>query len=51
MQNQAYQLHMFAVDDPILVKIRDMLNNLDVNVLTPVEALLKLDEIQRLIKQ
>ncbi|MEQ7801726.1 DNA mismatch repair protein MutS [Pedobacter sp. ASV1-7] len=51
VQNQAYQLHMFAVDDPILVQIRDMLNNLDVNVLTPVEALLKLDEIQRLIKQ
>ncbi|TKC58612.1 DNA mismatch repair protein MutS [Pedobacter hiemivivus] len=51
VQNQAYQLHMFAVDDPVLVKIRDMLNNLDVNVLTPVEALLKLDEIQRLIKE
>lgn len=51
VQNQAYQLHMFAVDDPVLIKIRDMLNNLDVNVLTPVEALLKLDEIQRLIKQ
>lgn len=50
VQNQAYQLQMFAVDDPILVKIRDTLNNLDVNVLTPVEALLKLDEIQRLIK-
>lgn len=51
VQNQAYQLHMFAVDDPVLLQIRDMLNNLDVNVLTPVEALLKLDEIQRLIKQ
>lgn len=51
VQNQAYQLQMFAVDDPVLVKIRDSLNNLDVNVLTPVEALLKLDEIQRLIKQ
>jgi len=51
VQNQAYQLHMFAVEDPVLVQIRDMLNNLDVNVLTPVEALLKLDEIQRLIKQ
>jgi DNA mismatch repair protein MutS len=50
VQNQAYQLHMFAIDDPVLVKIRDMLNNLDVNVLTPVEGLLKLDEIQRLIK-
>jgi DNA mismatch repair protein MutS len=50
VQNQAYQLHMFAIDDPVLVKIRDMLNTLDVNILTPVEALLKLDEIQRLIK-
>jgi DNA mismatch repair protein MutS len=51
VQNQAYQLHMFAVEDPVLVKIRDMLNNLDVNILTPVEALMKLDEIHRLIKQ
>jgi DNA mismatch repair protein MutS len=51
VQNQAYQLHMFAVEDPVLVQIRDMLNNLDCNVLTPVEALLKLDEIQRIIKQ
>ena len=50
VQNQAYQLQMFAIDDPVLVKIRDTLNNLDVNTLTPVEALLKLDEIQRLIK-
>ncbi len=50
VQNQAYQLQMFAIDDPVLVKIRDTLNNLDVNALTPVEALLKLDEIQRLIK-
>ena len=51
VQNQAYQLQMFAIDDPVLIKIRDTLNNLDVNVLTPVEALLKLDEIQRIIKQ
>ncbi|SKB44299.1 DNA mismatch repair protein MutS [Sphingobacterium nematocida] len=50
IQKQAYQLQMFAIDDPILEKIRDMLNNLDVNTLTPVEALMKLDEIQRLLK-
>ena len=50
VQNQAYQLQMFAIDDPVLEKIRDMLNNLDVNTLTPVEALMKLDEIQRLLK-
>lgn len=50
MQKQAYQLQMFAIEDPILVKIRDILNTLDVNTLTPVEALMKLDEIQRLLK-
>lgn len=50
IQQQAYQLQMFSIDDPILVKIRDMLNNLDVNTLTPVEALMKLDEIQRVLK-
>ncbi len=50
VQQQAYQLQMFSIDDPALVKIRDMLNNLDVNTLTPVEALMKLDEIQRLLK-
>jgi DNA mismatch repair protein MutS len=50
VQKQAYQLQMFSIDDPMLVKIRDMLNNLDVNTLTPVEALMKLDEIQRLLK-
>ncbi len=50
VQKQAYQLQMFSIDDPVLVKIRDMLNNLDVNTLTPVEALMKLDEIQRVIK-
>jgi len=50
VQKQAYQLQMFSIDDPILVKIRDMLNNLEVNTLTPVEALMKLDEIQRVLK-
>jgi len=50
VQKQAVQMQMFSIDDPVLVKIRDTLNNLDVNTLTPVEALMKLDEIQRLIK-
>ncbi|MNS18161.1 DNA mismatch repair protein MutS [compost metagenome] len=44
------QLNIFSLDDPILIKIRDSLTDLDVNVLTPVEALLKLNEIQKLIK-
>ncbi|MFC4756784.1 DNA mismatch repair protein MutS [Solitalea agri] len=44
------QLNIFSLDDPILIKIRDSLADLDVNVLTPVEALIKLNEIQKLIK-
>lgn len=51
MQKQPVQLQMFSLDDPILVKIRDVLNNLDVNTLTPVEALMKLDEIQKVLKK
>jgi DNA mismatch repair protein MutS len=50
VQKQAVQMQMFSIDDPVLVKIRDMLNNLEVNTLTPIEALMKLDEIQRVIK-
>jgi DNA mismatch repair protein MutS len=50
MQKQAVQLQMFALEDPVLIKIRDVLNNLDVNTLTPVEALMKLDEIQKVVK-
>lgn len=45
-----FQLSMFSIDDPVLVKIRDSVKDLDVNSLTPVEALMKLDEIQKLIK-
>lgn len=50
VQNQALQLQMFAVEDPVLVKVRDILNSIDVNTLTPVEALMKLDDIQRTLK-
>ena len=50
VQKQAVQMQMFSIDDPVLIKIRDMLNNLEVNTLTPIEALMKLDEIQRVIK-
>ncbi len=45
-----FQLNMFSIDDPVLKEIRDNLNGLDVNALTPVEALLKLDAIQKLLK-
>lgn len=50
-RDQSYQLSMFALEDPVLIRIRDSLQNLDVNTLTPVEALLKLNEIQELIRK
>ncbi|MCC6938323.1 MAG: DNA mismatch repair protein MutS [Flavobacteriales bacterium] len=42
------QLSFFQLDDPALQGIRDQLNDLDIDTLTPVEALLKLNEIKRM---
>lgn len=41
------QLSFFQLDDPILEAIRDDLEGLDINTLTPVEALMKLNEIKK----
>jgi DNA mismatch repair protein MutS len=43
------QLSFFQLDDPSLVAIRDVLLQTDINHLTPVEALMKLSEIKRLV--
>ena len=42
------QLSMFQLDDPVLVAIRDQIKGLDINSLTPLEALNKLNEIKRI---
>ena len=47
--NEGYQLSFFQLDDPILSQVRDEIKNLDVNNLTPLEALNKLSEIKRII--
>jgi DNA mismatch repair protein MutS len=44
-----YQLNIFSMDDPRLVKIREILEQVDINTLTPVEALLKLDEMRKML--
>ena len=44
-----YQLSFFQLDDPVLSQVRDEIKNLDVNNLTPLEALNKLSEIRRII--
>ena len=43
------QLSFFKLDDPVLEKIRDELLELDINSLTPVEALMKLNDIKKII--
>lgn len=44
------QMNFFQLDDPILVQIRDEFLHLDINSLTPLEALNKLNDIKRLVK-
>jgi DNA mismatch repair protein MutS len=43
------QLQMFSIDDPVLMDVREKLRMLDINTLSPVEALFKLNEIKQLI--
>lgn len=49
-QRGGMQLSFFQLDDPILCQIRDEILNLDVNNLTPIEALNKLNDIKKIVK-
>ncbi|MBR5373846.1 MAG: DNA mismatch repair protein MutS [Paludibacteraceae bacterium] len=46
---EAVQLSLFQLDDPILEAVRDEINHLDINNLTPIEALNKLNEIKKIV--
>jgi DNA mismatch repair protein MutS len=45
------QLSMFQLNDPVLIAIKDQLQSLDLNTLSPIEALLKLNELKKLFEQ
>ena len=49
LKQEDLQLSIFNLDDPILEEIRDEIINLDINTLTPVEALMKLNEIKKMV--
>ncbi|MDD2512678.1 MAG: DNA mismatch repair protein MutS [Proteiniphilum sp.] len=49
-KREGYQLSFFQLDDPILSQVRDEILHLDVNNLTPLEALNKLNEIKKIVK-
>lgn len=48
---EGLQLSFFQLDDPVLKQIRDQLLDINIDNLTPVEALNKLDSIKRLLKK
>lgn len=47
--NNEMQLSFFNLDDPLLEQIKEEIVNIDINTLTPVEALMKLNEIKRML--
>lgn len=48
--NDVTQLNFFQLDDPVLSQVRDEILGLDINNLTPVEALNKLNDIKKIVK-
>ena len=44
-----YQMNMFQTDDPMFIELKKALNQVDINSITPVEALLKLQNMKKLI--
>lgn len=44
------QLSMFQLDDPVMANIRTQLEQIDLNTISPIEALLKLNEIKKILK-
>lgn len=47
---EGFQMSFFQLDDPILCQVRDEILNLDVNNLTPLEALNKLNDIKKIVR-
>ena len=45
------QLNIFNLDDPLLEEIREDIISLDINTLTPIEALMKLNELKRMLQK
>jgi DNA mismatch repair protein MutS len=43
------QMSFFNLDDPLLEEIKEEILNLDINTITPMEALMKLNEIKRML--
>jgi DNA mismatch repair protein MutS len=51
MAKDEMQLSFFKLDDPLLIELRDEILETDIDTLTPVEALMKLNEIKRMLQR
>ena len=51
MPVQNLQLSMFGMEDPRLEEIKKMLEQMDVNTLTPIEALMRVSEMKRVLEK
>jgi DNA mismatch repair protein MutS len=51
MAKDEMQLSFFKLDDPLLIELRDEILGTDIDTLTPVEALMKLNEIKRMLQR
>ena len=49
-QREGFQLSFFQLDDPVLSQVRDEIISIDINNLTPMEALNKLSDIKKIVK-
>jgi DNA mismatch repair protein MutS len=49
--SEGYQLSFIQLDDPLLLQIKEDILNTEINTLTPVEALMKLNEIKKLLEK
>jgi DNA mismatch repair protein MutS len=50
-ESDGYQLSFIQLNDPLLEQIRDEIISIDIDTLTPVEALMKLNGIKKLLKK
>jgi DNA mismatch repair protein MutS len=48
-EKEQMQMSFFNLDDPLLEEIKEEILNLDINTLTPIEAMMKLNEIKRML--
>ena len=50
-REEGYQLSFITLDDPLLLDIKEEIIDLDINSLTPVEALMKLNDIKNMLQK